>query len=829
MGDLVPGASKIAQLTRQKALLDDISIGLELARDPVHLIEGPSGSGKSWLLGAVCDRWRTGERPVVRVSGDAQYSRRARYAFSSAIARLTSRLEDWRLVKTAGAKVAGVTVPGGGLAAFVVDVIANSRENQQKRAARFLSDEEREILFHLQRLAGDSHLLLAVDNLHFLDTASADFLVALRDPEVIQAYPFLNQLRIVCATAELLTPAPAVEIVVGSLTPQRLVLPHAPREHIATILRLMGATIDLPDDVVDFCAHVSGGHLEVLRLIAEYIGEDPTRPRRLALDGHTKHSLYFLFEERVRSLGDEGRLILEALELLAVAGVGISDVELECLLSEPYAYLAGAAKRAVELNILRRESGRRSFSHEIVQRMFLDRVEARQPEVHEKFARCVARLRSGDYASRAYHYDRAGRVDDALIMRFVEYLQRLRNGDAPVSASVEDFAADAAPDVAEFFVTLVRAWLVFRNGEPRAAHEILENLSDVYPAVLMAEKDYLAARCVKTHGSPDARAYVVEILLRWREEPPIEFEQWFRLMSILTIMQVDHGDYAGARLTSRLIAIQLATRTSFDPFADSARHIIDRRDAALFQADIAAQRCRRAVQFFTGGDPSSPRNPMQLYLALTNLSANLLMIGEFAEAERVAADAVAMHNAIPSIRFPRMQLPLSNLIVAAFRSESIGAEQAARSMRLVAESTPDPGDAILIHNNMAVMQALAGDLPGAAHILRAVQRRLPRDGYYAYFVSTNLTCFEYLVNGGPNARAQWVELATGIPMIPEADRAALQKRHALLTDAFDNVNTGEVERWWSYLNDTAPPQIGPVWNFYGYGFLLSDIQFWSEA
>ena len=829
MGGLVPEASRIAELTRQKALLDDISIGLELARDPVHLIEGPSGSGKSWLLSAVCDRWRTGDRPVMRVAGDAQYSRRVRYPFSSAIARLTSRLDDWRMVKSAGAKVAGATVPGGGLAAFVVDVIANSRENQQKRAARFLSDEEREILFHLQRLAGDSPLLLAVDNLHFLDAASADFLVALRDPEVVDAYPFLAQMRLVCAGAELLTPPPVVEIVVRNLNPKRLILPHAPREHVATILRLLGATIALPEDVIDFCAQVSGGHLEVLRLIAEYIGQDPARPKRLTVDGRTTHSLYFLFEERVRSLGDEGRLILEALELLAVAGATISDAELECLLSEPYAYLAGAAKRAVELNILRRESGRRSFSHEIVQRMFLDRVEARRPEVHEKFARCVARLRSGDYASRAYHYDRAGRVDDALIMRFVDYLQRLRNGDAPVDANLDDFTSEAAPDVAEFFIALLRAWTVFRNGDPRAAHAILENLSDVYPPVLMAEKDYLAARCVKTHGSADARAYIVEILRRWRDEPPVEFEQWFRLMSILTIMQVDYGDYAGARVTSRLIAIQLATRTSFDPFADSARHIIDRRDAALFQAEIAAQRCRRAVQFFTGGDSSSPRNPMQLYFALTNLGANLLMIGEFVDAQRIAAQAVEMHAAMPSIRFPRMQLPLNNLLVAALRSESVTPEQAARSMRAVAESTPDPGDAILINNNMAVLNALAGDLNEALHILGAVLERLPRDGYYSYFVRSNLTCFQYLADGRARARAQWLELATGIPAIPEGDRVALEKRHELLTDAFGSVGIGDIARWWNYLNDTVAPQVGPVWKFYGYGFLLSDIQFWSEA
>jgi hypothetical protein len=346
--------------------------------------------------------------------------------------------------------------------------------------------------------------------------------------------------------------------------------------------------------------------------------------------------------------------------------------------------------------------------------------------------------------------------------------------------------------------------------------------------ILVAEKDYLFARSVKTHGTPEDRAFIMEILKRWRDEDPIEFEQWFRLMSILTIMQADAGDFVAARYTSRIVAGHLARRASFDPFADVARHIVSRRDAAIFNAEIAAERCRSAVTFFRGADSGAPRNPMQLYLARTNLGANLLMLGEFAEAKRVSVEAVAMAATLTAIRFPRRHIPANNAILAAYRDDEMTAADALHELDSIIAATSEPSDLVLLTNNAAVLRALTGELAQAAEELSLISSLLPSDGYYAYFVNANLVSMSHLLTREPDLKQRWAHLGEHIPLIPEPDRIALRKRHELLGTAFDRVNTGNANDWWHFISRAAPPQVGPVWRFYGYGFLLSDIQFWSE-
>jgi hypothetical protein len=819
----------IEELTGQKTLLDSLFAAIESSPETVQIVTGPSGSGKSWVLGALCDLWRASGHPAIQLPADAQHATRSLFPFSMAVSRIVTGLDDARRIKTAVAKLGAVAPAAGGLITYLIEFIASSPERHQSEASRFLSNDEREILFQLQSLAGDDALLLAGDNLQFFDPASIRLLAALRDADLLQTYPFLRKVRIVCAQTEHAAMDPATAAVLDPLKKDSQRLARPDPAQIVHILRLLGVGVELPPEVIQFCIAVSGGHLEVLRQIAAYIGDDAERSRRLSGDRDNDEALYFMFQERVRGLGEEGRRILDVLELLAVAGVAISDVELNCLLTDSYAHLVGSVVRAVELQMLRRGIEQRSFPHEIVQRLFLRRVEQRQPEVHEKFARCIGRLRPGDYASRAYHYAAAGNEREAALMRFLDHLLRLRNGAILLSAELERICTSVDVETAAFLRGISDAWNLFRAGEPERCRSLLERMSDAVPPVLIAEKDYLFARCVKTHGTPDDRAFITEILKRWRDEDPIEFEQWFRLMSILTVMQADAGDFVAARYTSRIVAGHLVRRAAFDPFAEAARHIVGRRDAAIFNAEIAAERCRAAVAFFRGPDAGAPRNPMQLYLARTNLGANLLMLGEFAEAERVSTEAMSMSGNVTVARYPRRHIPANNAILAAYRDGSMTAVVARDALDQMVAATSQPSDLVLLRNNTAILRALTGDLSRAAEELASVASSVASDGYYRYFVQANLISMAHLLGQAADAKQQWLTLGERIPQIPDPDRIALRKRHELLAGAFDTVTSGDPSDWWHFVSHIAPPQVGPVWRFYGYGFLLSDIQFWSEA
>jgi hypothetical protein len=739
-----------------------------------------------------------------------------------------------RSLRTALSKTFAGVPFAGNLLEFLVLQVANSREAGRTKATLYLTEMEREILFHLQLLAGNEPLLVLADNLQHFDEASIHLLCTLMDPNVARTYPFVSSLRLVSAITNGVPFVEPTAEAISSFGAKVWPLDYVPYDQVGAILRALGVKAPLPADVLTYCAEVSGGHLEVLRLIAICMGDDSAQSRWL-LSGDEKAESFLedLIRQRVSGLGQDGQRVIDLLQHLAVAGCIFSIAEMKCLLSEAYSHLAQSVSRAKEMDLLRESDNRISFTHESVQQAFLRRIEQKEPAVHEKFARCIGRLRSGDYASRAAHFESAGNISEAGDMRFLFCLQKLRSGDLLGAAGIDAASETASPDVARFYRGIKEAWSLFRAGDQAKAHEVLEGLSEMHSPLLMAEKDYLFARCAKAGYSTNDRTLIKKLLMRWRDSDPVEFEQWFRLVSMLIILEADDGDLEAAKYTHRILAGKLVERESFDPFAKSARHILDRRTATLFNAEIAEKRCREAVEFF-GADSASKvsgaiRNPMQLYLAQSNHSANLVMLGRFQDAAPAAASALSMRSDFPEILFPRPEIPMNNLVLAGFRSGLLSAPEAREALEQALAMTENKADAILLTNNLALMKTLDGALEDGVEDLARISLELPPRGYESYFVTANLICLKYLAGKDVNSRDRWIELQSQMPSNSDSEWLALAKRHELLTPAFDRIEVGDVSSWWNYPINNAPPMVGQVWRFYGWGLLFSDIQFWSEA
>jgi hypothetical protein len=66
-----------------------------------------------------------------------------------------------------------------------------------------------------------------------------------------------------------------------------------------------------------------------------------------------------------------------------------------------------------------------------------------------------------------------------------------------------------------------------------------------------------------------------------------------------------------------------------------------------------------------------------------------------------------------------------------------------------------------------------------------------------------------------------------IDQLYPAVQETLRRRHELLAPAFNLVPQLSPEAFDTFLAERSVPQVGPQWEFYGRGLLLSDIQFWS--
>jgi hypothetical protein len=60
-----------------------------------------------------------------------------------------------------------------------------------------------------------------------------------------------------------------------------------------------------------------------------------------------------------------------------------------------------------------------------------------------------------------------------------------------------------------------------------------------------------------------------------------------------------------------------------------------------------------------------------------------------------------------------------------------------------------------------------------------------------------------------------------------AIKVTMARRHELLIEAINEAPKLNAQQFDNYLTEKHGMQVGPQWSFYGRGFLLSDIQFWS--
>ncbi len=578
---------------------------------------------------------------------------------------------------------------------------------------------------------------------------------------------------------------------------------------------------------MDWIFALCSGHLEVLRLLADYLVAHPASPAMPA-DSDSESFLEQLLEQRLRSLGRMGESVLAALELLAVVGIHISAEEQQCLLAGTPADLGDALARAKEMHLLRDDTKGIRFPHEIVHSLFLRRVDRSHPEVHRLFAACISKLRPADYLTRSRHLALGGDSASATHLRFLAWFSRVRDGEQPEARELEEICGLADLGAAAIYRGLKDAHVAFQDGDPAGALAVLERLPEpITTPALAAERDFLLARCLRRRRSRPDRQFAIAVLDGWRTQSA-EFEQWFRLLSLLIVLQMDEGDTVSARTNERRLWQALAERVGFDPFAEHAAHVLRRKWAAIHDAELAIEQCQKAVDFY--GPVAGPvfRNPVQLYFALVNLAGNALVIGEFTAAERSAREAIHVIERCPHLRFHGLDKTLNNLALAGMGSAQLSPAEASAFLADVIADDPRPEESILVRNNAAVCQALAGDVVRALRDLEGLAPVASHEDFHHYFVYSNVLTLR-AISSGAAVLAEWDALGDRIPRIPSGDMACLRARHALVRDALSQLSGVMTPQDWDAMISRAPGLNFPAAAFYRRGLLLSDIQFFSDS
>ncbi len=792
------------------------------AERPAIRLHGPSGSGKTWVANRIAHDWRESGRVAFMASGEEMFVRRPHFPLLLAVASETDRAQFKARTKLALEPVTVIPVGGKALREILFQLFEH-KDSEVEAKTPYLSQEDREIMLRMQKACAGEPALLVCDNVQWWDATSVEFLKLALSPETRFVFPFLETLAIIVMQTED-SPAQSsnlLEPLFTSTSWQSFSLSPCGADTFADLLRAFGVRSVIPLDVVKQLHEITGGHLELVRRIAD-------ADIRAALESQQSPPslLSELLERRLEkyaSIPDETASVLRA---AAVIGNSFADYELECLL-QGREELARILEPAERLRILERSGNVRSFVHDLVRRYYLDHAKTQRKALHQRFANCLRLFHCGDYARRTEHLRRSGDRRAAGEVFLLECLRAMRCGTTPLLESLRD---DLDDDLLSFIRSMSRALSYFDSGSYAQAIEELAGIENLYSDALLAERDVLLARChIKLLSQAD-REKARTLLSRWDGLKESETEVWSRAMLYLVVACVFLCDEDGAQEAERILYRTLATRVNYDPTARRTLNHVRLKSNMLHSVQVARERLTKAIEFFSGIGQMAVYDPLHQCIGLVNLAANHLVEGDFEQAYAHCLRAHDLMQSETSISFTRPDIFATNLTLAMYLCGRLTVTEALEAAQSAWQASAPNNDAALLASNVAYYLAHLKRYAEGVNLLEPVFQELmsqPRfDSYYSYFVGNNLAGCLFMCGRIQDSMNIWTAITPFVPEFVGQMAPYIKRRHELQTTLFSAVE-GTLD-WETFIVSAAPPQVGPGWKFYGKGFLPAELEFWSD-
>jgi len=796
---------------------------------------GLPGSGKSVSCTALVQRWGKGGNVAISLLGDEFQRARRYFPFQDAISQ--SNITKDLLLKNASSAVAkGATaIPfAGPLAGFVLEKLFAHSTDSAKARYQYLSPDEQNVLYHLQRIAGKNPLLLICDDLQFWDEGSMSLLRIMVEGRLNDAYPFLADARYVFVQTIRSADDPApIDFNTLSEAPISLSrLTYVSRDEVPAVLSLLGLKHKVPHEVILAIHGVCGGHLHVLQQLVTYLQANDCA---MADDWAGRAEADFLsglVVSRLKELGTAGDEILELLKTASVIGTIFSDQELACLCDRDPRQVRKLLTTGENLNLVRRGRQSSHFAHGIVHQSLQCVRSANKEELHGQFASCLQRLRPGDYRSRVRHLLAAGEIEHAAEVAACALLQDTRNGvvsldETTLRALVTD---NGLMDVLD---CLCRAQERIQAYDFHGAISLLSCIDPVAPSRLQAEAAYIRAIAWIKEYRYGARDKAIKDLQAWIPKIADEGELAVRMLSTQLVALVHQRREDDARHVEREIVESLSLRAAFDPDALDALRVLDRKADLLYPAEQSYPRLARSKSHFMPQDGGQPRNFYQYCASSLNLAANRIVCGEYDSALTNLRELTSFLNASPDHRFTRFEVLTNNLIVAELLAGLYDAATATTCFERLANGKRDTMDFCLIQSNYGACAAMAGDSARARSILQPLVERLKADteadDLHVYLAGTNLASTLYLGGECASALKLSCELANIVDTAMPPHRSYFRKRHDILQEAMESGKQFSVADWHDLPRQATLSGPGPSWKHYGCGFLFTDLQIFTES
>lgn len=799
------------------------------------VLRGQSGTGKSFISRKISEYWQENGNKCIYLQGDCLNAERSLYPFNDALSELQASKGDLTVIRKGVSELAKGIPVAGDFVGFLVETIGGRKERNIENATKYLSAQDKMVIFGIDRIASKKELLIIADNVQYFDGPSLSLLNVIVSGKLNDSFPVFKNCKVLCVLTDD-QPVISVSELDELLNAGKLEVLHTVPIKVNSFeqaLSYFGYSGGLQKNVIEELYALTSGHIELIKKLAIYLIDQPD-PSDQFFQGSNKDRQKFIeaiLTLKLKSLGASGEQIITLLEYASVIGVTFTLQELACISKEDEEVLRGIIHNATENSLIEGNSMAKEFKHEIIREFFYQRLKDKKTKYLISFSECLAILHPADYYLRARYLFDSGNIEDSIVIYLMGYFRDIRLGIQifPVVISrIEEFGILFG----DYFKKMKEAYEFYFKNYYHSAIKVLKSIEDIYPKKLLAEKYYLLSINLSKTLSQDDIRESANCLRDWDDLKITESELWVRLSLTLMIVESHLGNNDVARLLERKVMLFLSERIKYDQSALYNINVLRRKSSSLHVFEIAAERTSKAVDYFSVADINDKLiYPVEFYMSINNHAGNLLVGGDFELSFQAAGIAVNTMKEYSNVLFPRPMVAANNFIISGILSKKISPEEALVMFESTTSISEDFADQVLLKTNKSVSYILAGQAAKAEKQLEKLYDTLLSatriDDYYFYFVAANLSSVK-IVNGKKAAAKKLLEqCGEKIPDIP--DKAFLIKRHQLLSNLIKKEEKFDIAKWNNVLIDRYPNQLGKAWEFYGKGFLFSDIQYWSDS
>jgi len=699
--------------------------------------------------------------------------------------------------------------------------VVSSLLHRKIKSTPMLDNQSNDILIQLQKQTRNTPALFIIQNFSYFDELSIELTRLMISGKLNETYRFLESARFYFLRSE--NENHAVYKVIETYEHGNIYLSSPIKENMNEFLSEIAPNIHLSHNDQAELFTICGGSMIAIQILLEYYRD--TQKEHL-ITGNHHNIIAEIIQKRITDIGINYTTLEKTLRTAASIGDPFSLQLLKKIVELPDENFENNILKSKNELFIEYDEVMGRFTYPVIREYFQKFEDLyEKTKICDAIARGVYFYNPRDYWSRAVFLELAGKIREACEVYFIAFYSlyfdtHVRSVDYTKKISL----LCKECDLEDFWNLQLEFYNRYEKMEYEKAWQCLDSFKKSLSPRLYLLKEYLIVLCIRKCGETRQIQENAQISLEIaiKNARNIEEGLWCDCQSTLISLYVNiEGNIQKAFAIEKELRFYYTNKLDKE-FAEIGINILNRKSAAIFSVENAVRYTQMSVDYFRNSIYSA-----QYLMALNNHGANLLILGEYLDAEKCLLEALEFTKKHPTNEIILIYL-LNNYCICQIHKPS-GNYSALADLQDIVSRYKHYGWSIIPLINCAIYAALNNNLDIAEDLLNEAHmiNENVQDTYFSYYINANLAAIRYLRGDRIGASQLLIEKCSVPPVLSKAtEQQYFKQRTVKWAKAMLDFSVTDP---WDFQNLLMHEDGGNQWIFLRHGFLCSDIQFWSEA